>query len=97
MAVVEVKEIWAGRQMTLGERWQRTYERVFRVRTDTPTDGPLQEISPINGIPLLYSSYINASGTEFDLLALCNRITGVQEQADDPFEWRVTYRAADPR
>jgi hypothetical protein len=90
MAVVETQEIWAGRDIVLGERWQRTYTRIFRVRTDTPKDGAIEQIQGVNGIPLLYSTYVNASNTEFDLLSLCNKIQARQDNADDPYEWTVT-------
>jgi hypothetical protein len=49
----------------------------------------------------LYSFYVNASKTEFDLLALCNKIGATQQNPDDPYEWTVTCeystRTFDPK
>jgi len=85
MAVVEVVERWHGRTGEDNDTRKRTYKRIFLVRTDDFTDGPVT-VGSASGIPRLYQYYaINA--TEIDIGSVCSKITPTQ--GEDPCVWEV--------
>lgn len=94
MAVWRVQELHKGRKGGLSEGVQRKYTRVFRVRTNSKTDGPIQVmfgVDPDTGefVPRLYSSYFSFGTTEYDILAICRSVDPVQDE-DDWTIWLVT-------
>ncbi len=94
MAVWRVQELHKGRKGGLKEGMERAYTRVFRVRTNSKLDGPIEvmfAVDPDTGeaIPAIYSSYQSYSGEELDILALCRSVDPVQDE-DDWTVWNVT-------
>jgi hypothetical protein len=91
MAVASIGEVWAGRRYNDNLKFIQEYVRVFQVFTDTKTDGPDTVLSA-PGMPQLYDSYTNASGTEVNVAALVKYREPLQDN-DDPTKWlvRVQY------
>jgi hypothetical protein len=88
MAVVSVTEIWNGRTNSVSDVQRRTYRRVFRVRCDTMTDGPVK-VRLTSGMPAYRDPYVHVLSGEWDLGALAKSIDATQED-DDPHYWIVT-------
>lgn len=70
-------------------RSKREYDRFFRVRVK------LKEMASVSsciapGIPLPYSFYLSGNGEDYDLRALCIKISAKEENRDDWGSWIVT-------
>lgn len=93
MAITEFKETHTGRTGSLDLRAVRTYQRTFRVRTNSTLDDPLLLIAAFGlgiGVP-----YVSPAGL-IDAGARCVKITPRQE-ADDPFQWELSAEYASGR
>jgi hypothetical protein len=82
MAYTLFTEVAEGRQATVDSKFNRTYTRVFLVRTDSPTYGPYYAGSHPS-LPLIFSAYPD------DANAFCLSLSPAQDQ-NDPLLWRVT-------
>lgn len=82
MAYTLFTEVAEGRQATVDSKFNRTYTRVFLVRTDSPTYGPYYAGSHPS-LPLIFSAYPD------DANAFCLSLSPTQDQ-NDPLLWRVT-------
>jgi hypothetical protein len=82
MAYTLFSEVHAGRQATVDAKFNRTYQRVFLVRTDSATYGPYYAGSHPS-LPAIFSAHPE------DALAYCLTLAPSQDQ-DDPLLWRVT-------
>lgn len=82
MAYTMFSEVHAGRQATVDAKFNRTYQRVFLVRTDSATYGPYYAGSHPS-LPAIFSAHPE------DALAYCLTLAPSQDQ-DDPLLWRVT-------
>jgi hypothetical protein len=82
MAYTLFTEVADGRQATVDSKFNRTYTRVFLVRTDSPTYGPVYAGSHPS-LPLIFSAYPD------DANAFCLSLSPAQDQ-NDPLLWRVT-------
>jgi hypothetical protein len=82
MAYTLFSEVHAGRQATVDSKFNRTYQRVFLVRTDSATYGPYYAGSHPS-LPAIFSAHPE------DALAYCLTLAPSQDQ-DDPLLWRVT-------
>ena len=82
MAYTMFSEVHAGRQATVDAKFNRTYQRVFLVRTDSATYGPYYAGSHPS-LPAIFSAHPE------DALAYCLALSPSQDQ-DDPLLWRVT-------
>lgn len=82
MGYVLCVETSEGRRAQADWKFQRTYERSFKVKTDSPLFGPYYAASHPS-LPLLRSSYPE------DLSALCNSLIPVQDP-NDPTLWTIT-------
>lgn len=87
MAIVNVKEVWSGREGGFNADFSRRYVRNFRVETDDTSDGPI-EVGFAVGIPRLWERYVSHQTGEIDNLALCREVTPVQD-AGNPYLWDV--------
>jgi hypothetical protein len=85
MSVTAVKETWVNRRGAQTDT-NSDYERVFRVLTDNPLDGPVTVLTA-PGIPKLLEAYADANGS-VDGNAFCNKREPTQDQ-DDPTTWLV--------
>lgn len=86
MAYTLFSEVHSGRQATVDAKFNRTYQRVFLVRTDAATYGPYYAGSHPS-LPAIFSAHPE------DANAYCLSIAPVQDQ-DDPLLWRVTANYA---
>lgn len=86
MAYKLFKELDQGRRAAVDQRYQRTYTRVFLVRTDSATYGAYYAGSHPS-IPLIWSAHPE------DALARCTSLD-VQQDAGDPLQWRITANYA---
>jgi hypothetical protein len=98
VAVLSVKEVWDDRTGQADGRLKRAYARSFRVVTDNSLDGPMEVET---AVPIaIWDSYVGPLGVpsgEFDIGAICNKISSRQDQ-DDPNVWMVTCNyETDPR
>lgn len=82
MAYTLFAEVHAGRQATVDAKYNRTYTRVFLVRTDSATYGPYYAGSHPS-LPLIFSAHPE------DANAFLLSLSPSQDQ-DDPLLWRVT-------
>lgn len=90
MAIVDWKEIWDGRSGELdNERATRSYERVFRIITDSTLDGPVTILADANFLGMLIN-YADASGFG-DRGAVLRNVRVEQDDADNPFIWKLRY------
>jgi len=87
MAIVSVKETWEGRKGSFADPFNRQYTRVFRVETNSRSDGPI-EVAYATGLPKPYDAYTSHDGGETDALALLLEIVPTQD-AMDPLVWVV--------
>lgn len=81
MAYTLFSEVHSGRQATVDAKFNRTYQRVFLVRTDNATYGPYYAGSHPS-LPAIFSPHPE------DALAYCLTLAPSQDQ-DDPLLWRV--------
>ena len=89
MAVVKVQEVWSGREGGFKSDFSRRYARVFRVETDSTSDGPIVAgFDPAGIIPRVWDPYFSHETGEFDYLAICQSVDPRQD-ADNPFLWEV--------
>jgi hypothetical protein len=93
MAIVELVEVFNGRHGSLDQNAVRTYSRVFKVRTNSGFDSPLDVLIPgnsadVTGVPSIRDPYVDNNGN-VDFGAICTKVTPVQMN-DDPFVWEVT-------
>lgn len=95
MAIVNVKEVWSGREGGFNADFSRRYVRNFRVETDDTSDGPI-EVGFAVGIPRLWERYVSHQTGEIDNLALCNSVTPVQD-AGNPYLWGCAVRVFDQK
>lgn len=86
MAYTLFVEVAEGRQATVDSKYNRTYTRVFLIRTDSPTYGPYYAGSHPS-LPLIFSAYPD------DANAFCVSLSPAQDQ-NDPRLWRVTAQYA---
>jgi hypothetical protein len=86
MAYTLFTEVAEGRQATVDSKYNRTYTRVFLIRTDSPTYGPYYAGSHPS-LPLIFSAYPD------DANAFCVSLSPAQDQ-NDPRLWRVTAQYA---
>jgi hypothetical protein len=85
--IAEVVELPSGRDGSYTDQFQRTYTRLFRVRTTSERVGPIfVQFAP--GVPRCWDFYVAFGGTEFDSLAVCRKVTPSQD-LDDPTLWTV--------
>jgi hypothetical protein len=87
MAVIFVKELWAGRTGDVDDTFKRDYRRLFQAHTNNKGDGPVLVRAGL-GISI-WSSYQSYLTGELDGASLCNKIECEQAE-DSPFLWRVT-------
>lgn len=81
-------EIFTGREGTpLSISYERNYTRRFQVEVLSKEIGPLG-VCQCPGLPTLYEAYSAGSG-EYDLLAVCTKITASQRDPDDWKIWTV--------
>jgi hypothetical protein len=91
MGLVSIKEVWNGRTGTFeiaGGLVHRTYERHFRIRTDSETDSAVTVAFDNPIVPLLGSFYVSFNTGEFDTAAICVRKTPTQSE-EDPLVWML--------
>jgi hypothetical protein len=106
VGVLWVHETWKSRSSALSEQTSitivdqtghREYHRSFQVLTDSPYVSPktVQEAQGL-GLPALFASYTNATGTEVDADALARKIE-VKADAQNPnlHDVDVLYSTAD--
>lgn len=86
MAYTLFSEVAEGRTGSVDQRYQRSYKRVFLVRTDSATYGPYYAGSHPS-LPLVWSAH------DEDANALCVGFDVSQDQSD-PLLWRVTANYA---
>lgn len=94
MGIASVTEISAGRSMTFDSTWKRTYKRVFRVITDSPTTeqvGVFMALTVPPGTPY-------RSGSAHDDGAFANSYEITDEGKEDGKSWiaTVNYGPYDP-
>ena len=75
-------EVAEGRTASVDQKFNRTYTRVFLVRTDDPTYGPAYAASHPS-LPIIFSAYPE------DTDAYCLSISPSQDQGD-PTLWRIS-------
>lgn len=86
MAYTLFTEVAEGRQATVDAKFNRTYTRVFLVKTDSNTYGPVYA-GTHPSLPLIFSAYPD------DANAFCISLSPQQDQ-NDPRLWRVTAQYA---
>ena len=82
MAYKLFSEVAEGRTASVDQKFNRTYTRVFLVRTDDPTYGPAYAASHPS-LPVIFSAYPE------DTDAYCLSISPSQDQGD-PTLWRIS-------
>jgi hypothetical protein len=92
MAVTNVNEIWEGRRGSQDDAYVVEFVRVFRVFTNSMSDGSLAvrtAVDPVSGltIPALYTSYSGAN--EVYIGSTVQKVESLQDSGN-PFAWTVT-------
>ena len=82
MAYTLFTEVAEGRTASVDQKFNRTYTRVFLVRTDAATYGPAYAASHPS-LPVIFSAHNE------DAFAYCLSISPSQDQGD-PTLWRIT-------
>jgi hypothetical protein len=83
MAYTHCIEVAEGRQASIDNKYQRSYTRVFLVRTSAATYGAAYAASHPS-LPIIFSAHPD------DVIARCVSIKPTQDQGD-PLLWRITY------
>lgn len=86
MAYTHFVEVAEGRTANVDQKYQRTYTRVFLVRTNDWAYGPAYAASHPS-LPRIWSVYPE------DINAFCTSISPSQDQGD-PYLWRITVNYA---
>lgn len=86
--IAEVNETFAGRTGEYDDQFGRRYTRIFRVVTQADAIGSIL-VQFAEGIPRVFDAYENHGATESDPLAICRRVTPIQD-VNDPLLWMVT-------
>lgn len=88
MAIISVTTISAGRTAEYDDEFRQTYEKVFRVVTDSALDEQATVLAA-NGIPLRHSIYYDLNGV-VNRFALCEKVSARVEDEEYPLQWLVT-------
>lgn len=94
MAITYLEEIWKPRRYKINYKGERTHDRSWKVRVDTPVDDPLS-ISFDPRFPPLGGYYVGKNG--FYDLGSTLREYEAEEQDDDPCEYIIIAHYSNAR
>ena len=89
MAITSIEELWRGRGADFDDEGNRTYDRVFLVRTDDKTDSPWDVAAAFNNVALISPVIVIGSAYPDDANAYANRMVP-DNHSETPFAYEVT-------